>query len=67
MRGRTSTLATAASLHQLTSMSRVIAGALPPRAADLVREWAGLHRTELEANWERARRPQALEAIAPPL
>jgi hypothetical protein len=42
-----------------------LAGALPPRAADLVREWAGLHRAELEANWERARREQALEAIEP--
>jgi hypothetical protein len=43
----------------------VIAGALPPRAADLVREWAGLHRAELEANWERARGEQELEPIDP--
>src|SRR4051794_14549344 len=43
----------------------VIAGALPPRAAELVREWARDHRAELEANWERARREEALEAIDP--
>ena len=29
-------------------------GRLPPRAARLVREWVGLRRAELEANWERA-------------
>lgn len=42
-----------------------IAGSLPPRARALVAEWARLHRAELEANWERARREQALEPIAP--
>jgi Domain of unknown function (DUF4160) len=43
----------------------VIAGSLPPRAVEFLREWAQLHRAELEANWERARRDQALEQIEP--
>lgn len=43
----------------------VIAGALPPRALRLVAEWAGLHRDDLTANWERARRDEQLEPIAP--
>lgn len=42
-----------------------IDGELPPRAARLVREWAAMHRLELEANWERAERMQPLEAIEP--
>ena len=32
---------------------------------DLVAEWAALHRVELSANWERARREEALETIEP--
>lgn len=32
----------------------VVKGALPPRAMRLVREWAGLHREELEAAWRAA-------------
>jgi hypothetical protein len=43
----------------------VIAGSLPRRAAALVAEWAREHRDELEENWERARRDQALAAIDP--
>lgn len=43
----------------------VIAGSLPPRAVEFLREWAQLHRAELEANWERARRDEALEQIEP--
>jgi len=43
----------------------LIAGALAPRALGLVAEWAALHRVELSANWERARREEALEAIEP--
>ena len=53
---------------QVASVSldgELIAGSLPPRAAALVAEWARLHRAELEANWERARREEALEAIDP--
>ncbi len=44
---------------------KLIAGSLTPRALALVAEWAGLRRTELSANWERARREEALEAIEP--
>jgi len=43
----------------------VIAGRLPRRALTLVAEWASQHRDELEANWERARREEALEPIDP--
>lgn len=43
----------------------VLAGSLPDRALRLVREWADLHRAELEADWRRARDGQALERIAP--
>ena len=43
----------------------VLAGTLPERALRLVREWAGLHRAELEANWQRARDEQPLEPIEP--
>lgn len=40
-------------------------GAFPPRALGFVREWAALHRAELLENWNRARRQQPLEPIAP--
>ena len=43
----------------------VIAGALPGRALLLVTEWAQMHREELEANWERARREEPLQPIDP--
>ena len=43
----------------------LIAGSLPPRAERLVREWAEVHRNELEANWERARADEPLERIEP--
>jgi hypothetical protein len=43
----------------------VMAGELPPRAARLVTEWAELHRGELRANWERARRHERLQPIEP--
>lgn len=43
----------------------VLAGSLPERALRLVLEWAALHRGELEENWERARRMEALEPIDP--
>ena len=43
----------------------VIAGSLPPRALVLVADWARLHQDELQANWERARREEALETIDP--
>jgi hypothetical protein len=42
-----------------------LSGELPPRALRLVREWAGLHRAELQANWEKARAREALDTIPP--
>jgi hypothetical protein len=38
---------------------------LPDRALRLVREWATLHRAELEADWRLAREGLPLEAIPP--
>jgi hypothetical protein len=43
----------------------VLAGSLSARALALVVEWIALHRDELELNWERARRSEALEPIDP--
>lgn len=43
----------------------LLGGTLPPRALRLVREWSELHRAELLANWERARRVDRLETIDP--
>jgi Domain of unknown function (DUF4160) len=43
----------------------VLGGSLPDRALRLAREWAELHREELEANWERAVARQPLERIDP--
>jgi hypothetical protein len=44
---------------------RLLAGNLEPRAMQFVREWAGLHRQEILANWDRARRSQPLLDIPP--
>ena len=44
---------------------RVLGGSLPNRQLRQVRQWAELHRDELLANWERARRHGALERIEP--
>jgi len=43
----------------------VLGGSLPERALRLVREWATLHRAELEADWQRARDGQPLDRIPP--
>ena len=43
----------------------VLHGSLPRRAANLVAEWAELHRAELEANWERAVAELPLVSIEP--
>ena len=43
----------------------ILGGSLPDRALRLVREWATLHRAELEADWQRARDGQPLERIPP--
>jgi hypothetical protein len=42
-----------------------VRGVFPPRALRLVLEWATLHKQELLANWERARRREPLVRIAP--
>lgn len=43
----------------------VIAGNLPARASSMVKEWASLHRDELQAAWEKAKNLQAPGKIAP--
>ena len=43
----------------------VLVGRLPPRVLGLVIEWAALHRTELLADWELARKHAELKTIAP--
>lgn len=40
-------------------------GALPRRAAKLVKEWVGLHRDQLVENWRRASQQQPLLPIEP--
>lgn len=40
-------------------------GEFPPRALQLVLEWAELHRAELLENWRLARQGQPLRRIAP--
>ncbi len=44
---------------------RTLSGAMSPTAIEFVREWALLHRKELAANWNRARRGLPLKPIAP--
>jgi hypothetical protein len=43
----------------------VIRGKLPRRAHALVVEWATFHRSELRADWERARQAEPLLEIEP--
>ena len=43
----------------------VLKGKLPNRVLGLVLEWAALHRQELWADWERARKAEPLEPIQP--
>jgi Domain of unknown function (DUF4160) len=43
----------------------VLAGSLPDRVLRLVREWAALHRLDLDMNWQRAREARPLEPIRP--
>jgi hypothetical protein len=44
----------------------MIAGNIQSKTAlRLTREWAVLHRTELEANWARMKAGQPLDKIAP--
>ncbi len=43
----------------------VVTGKFPKRALRHVLEWYELHRSELESNWERARKSEPLEPIEP--
>ena len=49
----------------LISDGSILAGSIPRRAANLVKEWAQLHHDELAANWERAQVPESLDSIEP--
>ena len=45
---------------------KMIVGSIQSRTAlRLIREWAALHRAELEANWARTKAGEPLEKIAP--
>ena len=43
----------------------ILAGSIPRTALRLVHEWLELHRLELEANWQRASRPEPVLPIEP--
>jgi len=43
----------------------ILGGSLADRAVRLVREWATLHRAELETDWQRARASLPLDRIPP--
>jgi hypothetical protein len=43
----------------------LLAGSFEPRALQFVREWAAVRRSEIPANWERARRNEPLLGIDP--
>ena len=43
----------------------IVGGSLPRRAAALVKEWAELHRSELEENWRRREQSLSLNKIEP--
>lgn len=45
--------------------TKVLAGGMPKRALSLVRAWARLHRDELVANWNSARKAESLTPIDP--
>ena len=51
-------------LYEIETL-RIYAGSLPRRAHNLVIEWADIHRTELLADWERARHSEPLVNIEP--
>lgn len=42
-----------------------VTGKMPRRALNLIWDWLELHQDELEENWQRARKRQALQSIAP--
>jgi hypothetical protein len=44
---------------------QVIEGSLPKRALELALEWARLHQSELQDNWNRARAMESLRPVEP--
>ncbi len=44
---------------------QIIEGTLPNRVNSLVLEWAHLHRSDLMADWDLARKKEELKKIAP--
>ncbi|MBR0082214.1 MAG: DUF4160 domain-containing protein [Clostridia bacterium] len=44
---------------------QIIAGALPPKQASIVKAWALIHQDELRANWELAMQDEPLYKIEP--
>jgi len=45
---------------------KMIAGRIDSKTAKrLIRQWAVLHRSELEANWQKMKAGQSLDRIAP--
>lgn len=45
---------------------RILEGEIKSRTArKLIRQWAQLHRQELDANWRRAKKLRPLDSIAP--
>ena len=47
-------------------MGKIVAGDIRSRTARrLIRDWAILHRTEIQANWERMKAGRPLEKIEP--
>ena len=54
--------------HEATieiATAKVLDGSLPRRALKMVIEWTKTHRSELEENWDRARRGASLASIEP--
>jgi uncharacterized protein DUF4160 len=49
----------------VSASGKILAGSLEPRALRLVQEWALLHKGQILANWERARRNEPLLGIEP--
>ena len=45
--------------------SGLVTGTFPAGQRRMVLEWAELHRAELLENWDRARRHESLESVAP--
>jgi hypothetical protein len=43
----------------------ILKGIMAPRAGKLIKEWARMHKEELEENWERAEHNMPLNWIEP--